>query len=245
MRRHRDDVVLTPSQDAYISEWYPKTNFGDSPVLFVSNYQKRNDVYRSLIQFDLFDRRRRPIPPRCRIEKATLELKVFRNEVCGRIDLKLFRVLENWRENRVTWDNQPDIARRPAAVERIREGFFGTVKFDITDLVRGWHSGRIANNGVMIKGDEERNNLVAFHSREARNSDLWPRLIIELDCRDRDCGDRFIFTERANIFNADCRDDHSDRDRDCDCAWDCDCDFDHDRDHDHDHDRDSCSDLEE
>ncbi|MEN6349598.1 MAG: DNRLRE domain-containing protein [Syntrophomonas sp.] len=194
-------LTLTPSQDAYVAEFYPAKNFGDNQFLYVSNYLTCNDVYRTLIQFDLCESCK-SIPLTCKIKKAFIELKVYRNEVCGQIDLKLFRLLNNWSEYVVTWDNQPAAAAAPEAITPIMAGFFETVTFEITDLVRGWHDGTFANNGLIIKGDEEQNNLVGFFSKEYPNSDYWPRLKIIFDCPD---SDKFVFAEKANIYNAACQ----------------------------------------
>lgn len=46
-------VLLSPTDDAYISELNPNTNFGLSSFLFTGRFVQPNDVFRSLLKFDL------------------------------------------------------------------------------------------------------------------------------------------------------------------------------------------------
>ena len=62
--------TFLPFQGIYVSEWYPLQNFSSSPALFVSRYQQKGDIYRSLLQFDLSS-----IDSNCTIEKAELIFK--------------------------------------------------------------------------------------------------------------------------------------------------------------------------
>lgn len=169
-------ISFYPVQDAYIAEWYPDVNFGAIPFLYISRYRQCGDIYRSLIQFNLCGLGCNFIPPNSCITEAKLLLPVYRNEICGRINVKVFRVLQYWAEYLVTWDTQPLASKYPDGSESVRGGFFGTVEICITDLVRGWYNGTIVNNGLLLTGNEAANDLLGFYSKEYPNTSLWPKL---------------------------------------------------------------------
>ncbi|MGI5879496.1 MAG: DNRLRE domain-containing protein [Syntrophomonadaceae bacterium] len=169
-------LSLSPFQDAYISEWYAHNNFGSSVALFVSQYVQPGDDYRSLLQFNLDQ-----IPPASTIEKAILELTVYRNEVSKPpVTLGAFRLLNCWSQYSVTWNNQPISAEAPDGRLNIPDGLpMGKVFIDVTSLVRGWHNGSIPNHGLLLKGNEQNNNLLAFRSTNFCDSNDWPLLHID------------------------------------------------------------------
>lgn len=176
-------LSLLPVQDVYISEWYENQNFDSSTGLFISQYKQTGDDYRSLLQFDLAN-----IPPTSTIEKAQLELKIYRNEVSSGISVEAHRLLNNWAEDEVTWNNQP-----PFSFD-IDGGVYITqttppeyISIDITDLVKGWYDGSIPNNGLILLGYEVGNDLIGFVSSRGNYSNEWPKLSVEfvvgiLDC---------------------------------------------------------------
>jgi len=167
-------VTLLPNQDVYISEWYANENFNSSEGLFVSQYQQPGDDYRSLFQFNLAS-----IPPTCTIEKAELEIKIYRNEVNGGILIEAHRLLNNWLQNQVTWNNCPPFSPDTDGEACVSQG--SPPEFlciDITNLVRGWYDGSIPNNGLILIGNEAENDLVGFVSTRSTYSNKWPKLRI-------------------------------------------------------------------
>lgn len=169
-------VSLLPFQDTYISEWYANNNFGSSIALFVSQYVQPGDDYRSLLQFNL-----NQIPSASTIEKAVLELTVYRNEVSALpVTVAAYRLLNCWTQYSVNWDNQPKSAEAPDGMLNIPSGLTtGKVFIDVTSLVRGWYNGSIPNNGLLLKGNEQSNNLLAFRSTNFYDSNDCPLLHID------------------------------------------------------------------
>lgn len=176
------EICFFPSQDAYIAEFYPTTNFGEVPYLYVSQYKCPSqpcpcpDDYRSLIKFDLCSLGCNYIPPNSEICFACLELSIYRNEVPEDIEVCLFDVLAPWGEASVNWNNQPPIYPDPVDCSTVSPGNFDKLYFNVTSLVWGWYSGCCANNGLMLIGNEDFNSLVGFYSSEFPNSLLWPKL---------------------------------------------------------------------
>lgn len=168
-------ISFLPAQDTYISEWYKNRNFASSPALFLGQYQQPGDSYRSLLQFDL-----NAIPPACTIEKAELKLNLYRNEVAGaNTMLNVHRLLNNWSQPEVNWENQPpfdyssDVSLSISSNEQA-----GPISINITHLARGWYDGSIPNSGLLLMGDETENALMAFSSKDYVYNSEWPRLIV-------------------------------------------------------------------
>lgn len=178
------EICFHPSEDAYIAEFYPHTNFGNAQYLYVSQYDCQtqvcpcNDDYRSLLKFDLCSLGCNYIPPNSEICYAYLELCIYRNEVPAPIEVCLYNVLAPWDEGSVTWCNQPPIFYCPETCTTVCPGDSGPLCFDVCELVKGWYSGCLVNNGIMLIGNELFNSLVGFYSREYPNSMLWPKLVV-------------------------------------------------------------------
>jgi hypothetical protein len=164
--------IIRPLKDAYISEFYANRNFGGSRVLYISQFQQPGDDYRSLLQFSL-----NSIPRGRRILSARLQLTVYRNEIPAgsSINVRLRRVLRFWRENSVTWNNQPASALFTTFRISSRTAPGTTISVNITSLVRRWYNGSLRNNGIILIGRERSNALVGFYSSESNRP---PRLIV-------------------------------------------------------------------
>jgi len=138
------------------------------------------DVYRTLLKFELSG-----LPPVSTINSASLNLYMYRNEtsVTGS-HIAVFRLLNNWSQSNVTWNTQPPF--NPSPFSPTWDGYIpvnsstplGPISIDITDLVRGWFDGSIANNGLVLVGNETQNSLVGFYSTNHLYSTMWPRLTI-------------------------------------------------------------------
>lgn len=174
------EIVLVPKKDAYISEFYPNTNFGDRFYLFANRFQGCGDEYKSLIKFDLCAGCNN-VPPNSFIVHATLKLWVFRNEVPANetTDLCVFPIVQSWNELGVTWNNQPNVDFSESYCTTVSPNDINQfITIDVTELVKKWYTGHIVNDGILIQCDENFDSLLAFYSREFENSNFWPRLSI-------------------------------------------------------------------
>lgn len=168
-------LSLLPFQDTYVSEWYNTENFGNNIALYISQYLQPGDDYRSLLQFDL-----RAIPAISTIEKAVLELTMYRNETQDiPVTISVHRLLGSWNQFSVSWINQPPAYKIPDATITIDNSTpLGKIYIDITELVKGWYDGSIPNNGLLLKGNEAMNDLIGFRSTRFEDSSTWPILHI-------------------------------------------------------------------
>lgn len=171
-------IVFIPSADTYIAEYYPNENFHLSSALFLSRYQQPGDIYRSLITMGLYA----PvgnIDYNCTILDAQLQLMVYRNEIpSGSIDVTVHRILQEWDAAFVTWNSQPLASAAPDATTSITAGYTGLLSIDVSNLIKDWWTGAFPNFGMLIKGQESSNNLIAFYGRQYINSDYYPRLVV-------------------------------------------------------------------
>ncbi len=179
------EISLMPRQNVYISEWYPNHNFSNSTALFLGRYQQEGDSYRSLIEFDLNE-----IPLNCRVKNATLELCVSRNELEISSNISIYQVLSAWQEKRASWHSSPRIKDTPVSNFILNEGFNDKVYLDLTELIKSWHEGLIPNYGMIIKGKEQFNNLVAFHSTRFHDKKQWPALYINYESKKSNISER-------------------------------------------------------
>lgn len=176
------NIFFEPLGDTYVAEFYRDVNFGASPYLYAGRFQGPGDIYRTLLLFDLSSPRLSSnlIPPGATINEAFLRLTIYLNNIPlgTTIFLNAYQLLSPWSENTVTWNTQPNFnALTPVYSAPVSSGF-GTIEFNLTNLVRGWFDGGAVNVGVLITGDEVNNRLVGFFSEQFPNTNLWPRLYV-------------------------------------------------------------------
>lgn len=168
---------LTPIQNVYISSAYPDRNFANrtqGDVLFAGTFTGPNDIYRSLLQFDVSPSNR-AIPPNSTIESASLVLTLYRNDNPGTATLEVFDLVDVFDQNTVTFNNRPPAGffQGSATVP----GVPTVVRINLTVLVQGWYSGAIPNNGLELRGLENNDsNIIGFRSTRFPNSENWPLL---------------------------------------------------------------------
>lgn len=169
--------TFTPIQDVYISSAYPDQNFANrtqGDVLFAGTFTGPNDIYRSLLQFDL-STPTQGIPPNSTIESASLLLSMYRNDNPGTARVEVLRLTDFFDQNTVTFNNRPPVSLFQGAV--IPQAAPALVRINLSLLVEGWYSGSIPNNGIELQGlENDNNNIVGFRSTRFPNSGFWPAL---------------------------------------------------------------------
>lgn len=91
----------------------------------------------------------------------------------GSNDIELGAVQGRWREDRVTYANQPDVAW--SGLKQTVSGT-GAVRWDVKKAVKAWVEGRHRNRGLALRGD---GTLKSFRSREFSSASDRPRLVID------------------------------------------------------------------
>ncbi|QHI72321.1 DNRLRE domain-containing protein [Aminipila terrae] len=171
---------MIPSQNVYVSQYYPDDNFCDSPFLYAGRFNGPGDIYRSLIQFE-FDLccTNNIVPKASTIKSASLQLDLFDNKIpTGSVELSIRRAFTVFSQSFVTWNTQPTFPDTADATANIAAGFYGIMNVDVTNLVNGWYTDTIPNNGLVITGDETKDAVVGFRNTRYPNSGSWPKLVI-------------------------------------------------------------------
>ncbi|WP_273226444.1 exosporium glycoprotein BclB-related protein [Geosporobacter ferrireducens] len=170
-------LFLTPTDAAVILQLLPNQNFGPAENLLVGRTFAPNDVFRSLLNFDIS-----AIPPTAFITKATLRLLFFQKIAPGIQPLTARRLLSGFSQNTVTWNTQPNTAGGYAYETLLADDLVGDyIYLDLTGLVQDWYSGQFPNNGLMLTTIETETSLMGFRGYEDGNVPNWPTLIIEFE----------------------------------------------------------------
>jgi hypothetical protein len=161
-------------KDAHVYDNYTSGNYGDVALLLAG--AKASGTYRSYLEFNIDS-----LPENAVITSARLELYYVHNFPGLATEIGAYTVQGAWTEYDITWDNQP----ASAAVPEYSYTFPATITYDfrywyITDLVKGWWDGTIANYGVMLKATEESTEgaWTGFQSSDYMTAAEHPRLTI-------------------------------------------------------------------
>jgi hypothetical protein len=164
----------TEGKDAYVNEIDLDENCGDELLLYAG--ANLMIIQRSYLQFSLDS-----LPEDAVITSARLGLYYYYNTPVDPTNIGVYPVQEAWTETGITWDNQPASAATPedtcilpaAAINDFRYWY-------ITDLVKGWWDGSIANYGVMLKSPSEAayEGWTGFLSSDFMTADERPKLVI-------------------------------------------------------------------
>ena len=133
-----------PSQDAYVSQYNPNTNFGaEGSLVLFSNLFNFNNIARSLVEFDLSS-----IPQGTPVIYAVFHVYMY-NQAGTDFDVDIHRVLMPWLEMDVNWNNQP--AHDTNIVATLPYQGYDWWHFNITDLVQLWINEPGINHGFKMK----------------------------------------------------------------------------------------------
>jgi|GEM_PF-238832 len=168
--------VFTPTDNVYISEYYYYQNFsGLNSFLYCGQFNGSGDIYRSILRFDLDY-----LPVPCTITGARLKLFIYRNDAPAvPRDISVYKALSYVPQNIVTYANQPLTPDTPEVSLTVTNQLDTYLEFDLKDLVNGWYTGSIPNNGVVVRGLETSNALVGFRNSYYDNSNCWPLLEVD------------------------------------------------------------------
>jgi len=156
--------------DATISSEFPAETFGLSERLQVSQ-ANAGPEYMTLIGFDL-----NSLPYGTTIHQVILQLDVAELPYSRTDTFRVGTVQAGWVEDRVNWNNQPDIlTSRSQAVTNYSGGI---LQIDVTTLVLSWDSRRASFYGLALMPGTA-GTEVNFHSRETQNGgSAGPRLLV-------------------------------------------------------------------
>ena len=171
-------ITLLATQDTYIN-YSSAPTWGDDTMV-VGSSSVAGDM-RALVQFNLGD-----IPEQAIVESATLQVWYWLCgpwSACADMDASIHRLTQSWDEETATWRNVGESSDARRYDTQIIGGYSDNntwVEWDVTELVKEWHSGTFPNQGLAIHGQEgPPENYKVFSTKE---EGTWrqPRLVVEL-----------------------------------------------------------------
>jgi hypothetical protein len=147
------------------------------------------NVQRTVLKFNITD-----LPTQAQIKSAELILFASRADNKAGSEMQVYRLVSPWIEQHVTWRNRhaktswpvpggDGVGRsgrplmEPYASSTRDPANGAAARWEVTDLVRQWHLGKHPNHGLLLLSRGE--NRLSFHSREAPDHNLRPRLVIQ------------------------------------------------------------------
>lgn len=173
-------VQIAPTDNAYISQFFPNKNFGKLTTLLTGKYLQSNDAYRSLLKFNLAD----TLSPGNVILSAFLELFVCRKDKSDvHLPQQIVKVYTNssdFSQNAVTWNNAPELTPTHYSINVADGNVNNFISIDITSIVISWFYNIIPNNGITLVGiDNIVDTIIGYKSSEWTISEQRPFLNIE------------------------------------------------------------------
>ena len=181
---HADAITLLATQDAYIYTLSPTSSSGDDDYMRVgSEWQWGVGRSRSLVQFKLTQ-----IPGTAVISSATFQALYTEGWSyddgygCADMESTIRRITKPWTESSATWGLMGGASDAKVYARQVVGGLETQgdwIEWDVTGLVREWHSGGYPNYGLAIHGYEgPETNYKYFSTREA-GAGYEPQLCVE------------------------------------------------------------------
>lgn len=149
-------ACFSPAADAYVNSAAADTNFGSNANLMLQAGPNGTSLIYAL--FDLSE-----LPADSTVITATLQLYMDRADV-AEIPSTLRSADGTWDELKITYNNQPGSSGTYDT--QIHNNTVGIKEWDATKLVMEWHSGNLANNGLVIEPGAGGPFIASYASRE-------------------------------------------------------------------------------
>jgi hypothetical protein len=175
-------VQVTPTDDVYISQFFPNKNFGKLTTLLTGKYLQSNDAYRSLLKFDLAG----AVPPGSIILDAVLKLLVYRKDKTNTQLLpqtvNVYANASNFSQSTVTWNNAPELNPTRYSINIEDSDVNNFISIDITSIVISWFHNIVPNNGITLVGmDNIVDSIIGYRSTEWTIPEQRPLLNIQYE----------------------------------------------------------------
>lgn len=109
------------------------------------------------------------ISAEAKVDNATFSLYHYTNWSKGGSNFGLYQVNQPWDPARITWNNQLSYSHTFIQYQPTNGGR-GWMNWDVTEVVNSWIQGMSANNGFVVKAEDERNmQAEVFHNKNGAN----------------------------------------------------------------------------
>jgi len=178
------DISINPINDCLIKQDGPDLNYGSSIYFEVRNaFGAGIDdwAWDVLISFNIS-----AIPSGVNIKSAKLKMyyyDYFTTNPSGRI-LNLYRIINEWSEETVTWNTQPTYDPIPIS-DSVVPRTFGWMTWDVTEDIQEYLDSNITFFGWKVTDEEYWGTYdipeTVFYPKEYDDDKYWPKLEISLD----------------------------------------------------------------
>lgn len=165
--------TLTAVSSVCILSIDPDQNTADWNSFSVGRNTHHNAETRGLVKFDLG-----PIPPLSSIHSAYLKAYQYLDaSTQSDTKIEVVRAIDNWEEETVTWSNRPRYMIKPNSTTSIERNYQGYVEWEVTNIVKGWFSGKYQNYGFYILAPHVFETWFSFFY--ANDHAAPPQLVVE------------------------------------------------------------------
>jgi len=173
--------VSNDSRDTWIEIRNKSNGEGSSSILKTGFDFASKNLFKSFIRFDL----NQNFTNNTIIHEAKLELFLGFGPDGRNSTNQIRRVLDNWDENELTWNNQPSVSKQITDfVLLVKDENDVWISFNVTSDIQGFVNGEQDNFGWMI--EEPVYNIINMGDTEAKyksdefgNSSVRPMLVID------------------------------------------------------------------
>ena len=161
-------IEIKATQDAYVSQDYPDTNYGSNSSINVHHTLPKEDGF---LYFDINSMMEQTY------SSVMLKFYLFGSTATT---LDVFPVEQSWNEDTITWNNFPDVNMSIMCSQYFSVGL-GFRYINVTTIVSNWTSTIIPNFGFYLRTTI---NFINFYSKEASNEDNHPTLVFTVPKED-------------------------------------------------------------
>lgn len=160
-------AILPVQADTWIEQALPSNNYGTDSQLYVG--RPTGSARNTLLKFDTSS-----LPSSVVVISASLELysEINLMQPDAATDIWPDAIISTWAEDTVTWNTRPVTQAMGDLPKAYATGW---LRWDVTNIVRGWYSGTIQNYGIQLRLDPTGTGTYSFYAIPANSR---ARLII-------------------------------------------------------------------
>lgn len=169
-----DELIVTPSQDAYTCDCAPSTTNPNGGLYYLYQGPVYGCQVNLYIEWDISS-----LPEDIEIENA--EMWLYCKSITGSVtggNMIYYPITESWNESNVTYNTMPSYSTT-VSQESAWPGVQEWMSIDVTEFVESWYTGTTQNYGLFGHYLETIGNCCAgFYSSNYANENLRPYMVI-------------------------------------------------------------------
>jgi hypothetical protein len=159
-------IKINTIQDSFVRSKYPTLNYGEQKDLIIGSNTEEN--FRTFLNFN-FDN----LPSNIIFISAKLKLMSTDNQIANSL-IELYEASAPWYEYGITYNSQPSLGNKIGTYSDIENSvlinnvYYNIEEFDLMDVISDWVKGIRCKNGLVIKTQDESNNILKrYFSKES------------------------------------------------------------------------------